>query len=175
MQRTQDSPIAVSLAATLALAALIGFVTLTPIQNPGVPGTDKTPPSRLRGAGTSPVAHAPALGALGRTRRNRLRRRHRNHSALCWAERGSARPHGGRSGRRHRRRRGRRASVASRPPAVSAGPHHPHCARSGMASYAIFRCGLANCRATRTRRSMNGSAPSTTRARCLDRTGPLKI
>jgi VanZ family protein len=42
MQRTHDSPIAASLAATLALAALIGFLTLTPIQNPGVPGTDKS-------------------------------------------------------------------------------------------------------------------------------------
>ena len=42
MQRTHDNPIAASLAATLALAALIGFLTLTPIQNPGVPGTDKS-------------------------------------------------------------------------------------------------------------------------------------
>jgi hypothetical protein len=42
MQRTHDSPIAASFAATLALAALIGFLTLTPIQNPGVPGTDKS-------------------------------------------------------------------------------------------------------------------------------------
>jgi len=41
MQRTDNSAIAGSLAATLALAALIGFLTLTPIQNPGVPGTDK--------------------------------------------------------------------------------------------------------------------------------------
>jgi len=41
MQRTQDSPITASLAATLVLAVLIGFLTLTPIQNPGVPGTDK--------------------------------------------------------------------------------------------------------------------------------------
>jgi len=42
MQKTQDSPLAAPLAATLALAALIGFLTLTPIQNPGVPGTDKS-------------------------------------------------------------------------------------------------------------------------------------
>ena len=42
MKRPHDSPIAASLAATLALAALIGFLTLTPIQNPGVPGTDKS-------------------------------------------------------------------------------------------------------------------------------------
>ena len=42
MQQTQDSPVAASLAATLALAALIGFLTLTPIQNTGVPGTDKS-------------------------------------------------------------------------------------------------------------------------------------
>jgi VanZ family protein len=42
MQRTDNSAIAVSLAVTLALAALIGFLTLTPIQNPGVPGTDKS-------------------------------------------------------------------------------------------------------------------------------------
>jgi len=42
MQKTQDSPLAAPLAATLALAALIGFLTLTPIQNPGVPGSDKS-------------------------------------------------------------------------------------------------------------------------------------
>lgn len=42
MQRNQNGPIAASLAATLALAALIGFLTLTPIQNLGVPGTDKS-------------------------------------------------------------------------------------------------------------------------------------
>jgi CheY-like chemotaxis protein len=60
--------------------------------------SQEPPPSRLRGAGTSPVVLAPAPGALGRTRRNRLRLRHRNHSALCWAERGRARFHGRRNG-----------------------------------------------------------------------------
>lgn len=42
MQRTRDNSLTASLAATLAVAALIGFATLTPIQNPGVPGTDKS-------------------------------------------------------------------------------------------------------------------------------------
>lgn len=42
MQRTRDNSITASLAATLAVAALIGVATLTPIQNPGVPGTDKS-------------------------------------------------------------------------------------------------------------------------------------
>lgn len=42
MQRTHDSLVTTSIAVTLAVAALIGFLTLTPIQNPGVPGTDKS-------------------------------------------------------------------------------------------------------------------------------------
>lgn len=58
---------------------------------------------------------------------------------------------------------------------MSAGPHHPHYARNGTVSYATLRCRSANCRATWTRRSINGSAPSTTRTRCLDRTSQLNI
>lgn len=36
------APIAAPLAVTVVLAALIGYLTLAPIQNPGVPGTDKS-------------------------------------------------------------------------------------------------------------------------------------
>ena len=42
MRRDHEGPITVSLILTLALAGLIGVMTLTPIQNPGVPGTDKS-------------------------------------------------------------------------------------------------------------------------------------
>ena len=42
MLRDHEGSISVSLVLTLALAGLIGVMTLTPIQNPGVPGTDKS-------------------------------------------------------------------------------------------------------------------------------------